>query len=704
MTIASGVATFPARDPDEGDLGHDQTHDALALVRQPISARAYVVAVIAAGALVAAEVFPRSFPAPGLFVFALLSACITSAWKVNLPIPLTSGSTLSVSYAADLMALLLLGPRPATVIAAIGVWTQCTVNAKRRYPIYRTVFSVAAEVITMTVAGFTYERLGGTHGPFDLALLTKPLVGSIGAYFVVNTGLVAGAIALSTGRPLWRVWREDFLWSAASFMVAGSAGAMAAVVISRGEHWQALLMLAPAYLTYWTYRLFVARLDEHRQHMAETRRLHQKTVEALWSAGQAERALAQEKERLAATLEEMTRLKQAREQLLAREQSARAAAETANRLKDQFLATVSHELRTPLSAVLGWAEMLRSGALDEPRRERASEAIFNNAKRQAQLIDELLDVARIMSGKLRLEQLDVDPREIVKGALEAVQPAADARNIRIVTEIDPALAAFRGDPPRLQQILWNLLSNAVKFTPPGGSVCVRVRRDGNTGEIAVSDTGAGISADFLPAVFEPFRQADGSSTRRHGGLGLGLAIVKQLVDAHSGSVTVESAGEGQGATFVVRLPIVVWANRSDAASATPDRQDIAASLEGLVVLVVDDDTENRTVVAVCLEQHGARVIAAASAAEAFDILQRERVDVLLADVAMPEEDGYALVRRVRALPSAAAMVPAAALTAFARDEDRQEALRAGFQMHLTKPIDAASLVLAVSSLANANAT
>jgi signal transduction histidine kinase/ActR/RegA family two-component response regulator len=705
MTITTGVATVSPIDPsDAGDASGERV-ESLALARQPLPARAYVVAVIVAGALVLVASAPRTLPAPGLFVFALLSACLTSAWKVNLPIPLASGSTLSVSYAADLMALLLLGPRPATVIAAVGVWTQCTVNVKRRYPIYRTVFSIAAEVITMSLTGAAYEWLGGSHGPFDVALLTKPLVGAIGAYFMVNTALVAGAIALSTGRPLWRVWREDFFWSAASFIVAGSAGAMAAVVVFRGKHWQALLMLAPVYLTYWTYRLFVARLDEHRQHMAETRRLHQKTVEALWSAGQAERALAEEKERLAATLEEMTRLKQARERLLEREQTARTAAETANRLKDQFLATVSHELRTPLSAVLGWAEMLRSGVLDASRRQRASEAIFNNAKRQAQLIDELLDVARIMSGKLRLEHVDVDPREIVAGALEAVQPAAEARNIQIETEIDPALAAFYGDPPRLQQILWNLLSNAVKFTPPGGTVRVRVRRNGNAGEIVVSDTGAGIPADFLPAVFEPFRQADGSRTRRHGGLGLGLAIVKQLVEAHSGSVTVRSAGEGQGATFAVRLPIVPHGDRSKPPSAIPDRQTTVASLDGLVVLVVDDDAENRTVVAACLEQHGANVIAAASAAEGFDVLQRRRVDVLLADVAMPDEDGYTLVRRVRALPSAAvAMIPAAALTAFARDEDRQEALRAGFQMHLTKPIDAASLVSAVSSLANANAT
>ena len=296
-------------------------------------------------------------------------------------------------------------------------------------------------------------------------------------------------------------------------MVAGTAGAIAAVVIERGEQWKAVLMLAPVYLTYRTYHLFIGRLEDEKRHQA----------------------------RLAAALRET--------------QTARAAAEAANGLKDQFLATVSHELRTPLNAILGWADMLRAGILPEPRRAAACDAIFNNAQRQARLIDELLDMARIMSGKLRLEHARVEPREIVSGALETVQPSADAKNITIHTEIDPDAAPFYGDLPRLQQVLWNLLSNAVKFTPDGGEVRVRVSRCGNTGELTVADSGSGIARDFLPAVFEPFRQADGSSTRLYDGLGLGLSIVKHLVEAHSGSVAVESPGEGRGATFTVRLPL-----------------------------------------------------------------------------------------------------------------------------------------------------
>jgi signal transduction histidine kinase/ActR/RegA family two-component response regulator len=658
VTIASGA-------PDSG--GQEWSS-------QPRNVRLYVAAVIALGATAFAVFFPHSLPHPGLFAFALLAACVLSASKVNLPIALANGSTLSMSYAADLMALLLLGPRLAMVIAVIGVWVQCAVYAKHRHPTYRTIFSAAAEAVTMATTGLAYTALGGTlvgSGPLVLATLVKPVAVAIAMYFCINTGLIAVAIALSTGRRPWVVWRDDFLWSAASFMVAGSAGAAAAVVIARGQHWTAILLLAPVYLVYCTYRLFVGRLADQKRH-----------------------------------LDEMTRLEQMKADLLEREQAARATAESANRLKDQFLAIVSHELRTPLSAILGWAEMLQSGVLPQEKRARASEAIFNNAKRQAQLIDELLDVARIMSGKLRLERNAIDPREIVTGALETVQPAAEAKGIRIDVDIDPAVGAFHGDGPRLQQVLWNLLSNAVKFTPSGGSVAVTIHRNGKAGEIRVRDSGTGIPRHFLPSVFEPFRQADGSRTRVHGGLGLGLAIVKQLVEAHGGSVSVDSAGEGQGATFSVRLPIVTTARHSRSPlTRVLGNQSETLSLKGIAVLVVDDDDESRSVVAAYLESHEATVLTARSAAEALEILQRDHVDVLLADVAMPGEDGYSLMRKLRTLQvSRASMIPAAALTAFAREEDRQEALQAGFQMHLTKPIDAGSLVAAVATLGHATTT
>jgi signal transduction histidine kinase/ActR/RegA family two-component response regulator len=672
----------------------------------PHAARIYVAIVIAAGVVVVAAMFPRALPQPGLFAFAVLAACVTAAWKVNLPIAIASGSTLSVSCAAKLMALLLLGPEQAVLVAVAGAFTQCSYRVRQRYPVYRTVFSMSGEAIAMGVTGIVYASLGGSTGPFDVMSLARPLVGAIATYFVVDTGIVAGAIALSTERRATDVWREDFLWSGVTFMVAGSAGAVAAVVIDRGEHWVAILLLAPVYLTYRTYELFAGRLEDQQRHMTEMRRMHQETIAALGQAHLAERALAEEKERLAGLLAEKTRLEELRNDLLAREQAARASAEEANRLKDQFLAIVSHELRTPLNAILGWADMLRGNKLLEPRRERAHQVIYESATRQAQLIDELLDVSRIMSGKLRLERTFVDPAEAITAACSVVQPAAEAKRVRLEIDVDPLIGPIYGDSARLQQITWNLLSNAIKFTPEGGTVQLHLHRADDSVELIVTDTGEGISRDFITSVFDPFRQADGSTTRRHGGLGLGLSIVKHLAEAHGGSVSAHSSGEGQGASFMVRLPVApgsaLQAQESMAAAAQTSvrrRPEAPVSLAGLRVLVVDDDEQGRHVIAAQLDDHGAYVLAAGSAAAALDLLQRERVDVLLADIAMPDEDGYTLIRRVRATyPSPMASIPAAALTAFARGEDKLLALKAGFQLHLSKPIDTPSLITAVARL------
>ena len=687
----------------EGARAFDRAPDPLAWHVLPRIAQIYVTLVIIAGAAGLVASLPRTYPEPILFASLLLLACVTSAWKVTLPLSLTSGSTLSVSYAADLMALLLLGPQHAVIVAVAGAWMQCTFRVKRPYPVYRTGFSMAAEAITMVATGFAYLSLGGSPGLLDVSDLAKPLVGAIATYFFVNTGLVAAAISLSSGRTWWQVWHDEFVWSAPSFMVAGSAGALAAVVVDRGEHWKAVLLMAPVYMTYRTYQVFVGRLDDQKQHVAETQRLHQETLEALRQALNAERALAEEKERLAVALADMTRLEEARNQLLTRELAARAAAEEANQLKDQFLAVVSHELRTPLNAILGWAELLRDGRLPDAKRDRASHAIYDSAKRQAYLIDELLDVARIMSGKLRLERSTVDLTEIVSGAIGAVQPAIEAKNIDIVVDAAPSLSAIYGDGARLQQITWNLLSNAVKFTPEGGSVRIQLRKVGSVAEMIVSDSGDGIPEHFLPYVFEPFRQADGSTTRPHAGLGLGLSIVKQLVEAHGGTVCAENREGGRGAVFIVRLPILNIVNRRPSvADSSAHAAQVEESLAGLCVLVVDDDEESRHVVAAHLESCRAVVLTASSAAQALDIMHRQRVDVLLADIAMPGEDGYALMRKLRALDSSFATIPAAALTAFARDEDRQAAFKAGFQLHLTKPVEAGSLIAAVATLGKWN--
>ena len=667
------------------------------------STRIYLTAVIVAGSSALAAFLPRTFPDPLLFSALVVLTCVTSVWKVNLPIPLSSGATLSASYAANLMALLLLGPGHAMVIGVAGAWTQCTYKVKRRYPLYRTIFSTAAEAITMAATGVVYLWLGGQIRPVASSELAGPLVGAIGTCFLVNTGLVAGAIALSTGQSLIKVWRDDFLWSATSFMVAGTAGAIAATIVARGDHWLAMLMLAPVHLTYRTYGLFTGRLDDQRRHGDEARRLHEETVKALDQACRAERELGEEKRRLALALVQMGRLEQQLVELLGQEQAARASAEQASQLKDQFLAMVSHELRTPLNAVLGWADVLRRGRIRDTQRVAAVETIFRNAKRQAQLIDDLLDVARIMSGKLRLEQTAVDFRGVVRDALLAIQPLALAKRLEITVDADTALSPIYGDASRLQQIVANLLSNAVKFTPSGGALHLRLRQVDADVELEVADSGEGIAAEFLPCVFEAFRQADGSTTRLRGGLGLGLSIVKHLVEAHCGSVQVRSDGPGRGATFTVRLPAGSGIPESQTPMPAYTMQSVNASVDsslaGISVLVVDDDQDSREVVAAHLREHEAIVLTADSAAKAFDVLQHERIDVLLADIAMPGEDGYSLLRRVRALqPAAAATIPAAAITALARDDDRRRALQAGFQLHMPKPIEAASLIAAVSEL------
>lgn len=375
----------------------------------------------------------------------------------------------------------------------------------------------------------------------------------------------------------------------------------------------------------------------------------------------------------------------------------RERAEEANRAKDEFLAVVSHELRTPLTAILGYCGMMRLGKLSEERRAHAFEVIDRNARAQAQLIEDLLDISRIVSGKLRLEIRETDPCEVLRAALEAVRPAAQAKGIQLEVEAS-AHGALHADPDRLQQVAWNLLSNAIKFTGPGGRVSVRLSREGEEISLAVADTGQGIPHGFLPFVFDRFRQADGSSKREHGGLGLGLAISRHLVELHGGTIQARSEGEGKGATFEVRVP--AGAHPSEAArphAQSPRLQVLSRSLEGLRALVVDDEADTREMVGTLLADEGAQVLIAGSVAEATSMLERERVDLLISDLAMPGEDGYALIARLRNL-SRGSQVPAIALTGHARAEVRAEVMRAGFDLHLTKPIDPAELLQVVARL------
>jgi CheY-like chemotaxis protein len=381
----------------------------------------------------------------------------------------------------------------------------------------------------------------------------------------------------------------------------------------------------------------------------------------------------------------------------------------ANRLKDEFLATLSHELRTPLNAILGYARMIRSGLVAGDKQTRAIETVERNATSLTQIVADVLDVSRIIAGKLRLDVQPVELPRIVEQAIEAILPAANAKGVRVSTVVDPGATPIAGDPERLQQVVWNLVSNAVKFTPRDGQVQVRVERVNSHVELVVSDTGIGIAKEFLPHIFERFRQADSGTTRAHGGLGLGLAITRHLLELHGGSIHVSSAGAGTGATFRVKLPMMIvhppaYEERRVHPRDTRVEPGLPIpELNGIRVLAVDDDADALTLVREILEMTSAQIGTVSSGAAALELLERSAFDVLIADLGMPGMDGFELIAQIRKSASPQVRVmPAAALTAYARSEDRAKALRLGFQMHLAKPIDPGELMAAVAALANRN--
>ena len=408
---------------------------------------------------------------------------------------------------------------------------------------------------------------------------------------------------------------------------------------------------------------------------------------------------------------ERKRAEEERENSLIREQearreadAARQRAEQASRLKDEFLATISHELRTPLNHMLGWITMLRGGELHEEQIQNALETIERNVRSQNRLIEDLLDVSRIIAGKLRIEPRPIEIADVVEAAAESARPAAGDKSIHLETTLDPQAGIVSGDAERLQQAVWNLLSNAIKFTPEGGHVRVRLERANSHVKIIVSDNGQGISPDFLPHVFDRFRQEDATTSRQHGGLGLGLTIVRSLVELQGGSVRADSEGEGLGSIFTITLPVAV-----DHAQPPPEtkrgnqtvrkRRSDLPSLEGARILLVDDETDARELFTLMLNKSGAEVITAASGAEAFSLLEKWRPDVILCDIGMPDEDGYSFIRRVRQLDEdRGGVIPAVAITAYASSKDRLQAITSGFQMHIAKPVERAELVAVVANV------
>jgi signal transduction histidine kinase/CheY-like chemotaxis protein len=401
---------------------------------------------------------------------------------------------------------------------------------------------------------------------------------------------------------------------------------------------------------------------------------------------------------------ERKQAEQERAQLLIREQAARAEAEQANRTKDEFLSTLSHELRTPLTAILGWSHLVRTSEFDAAFMARAFETIERNARSQSQLIDDLLDVSRIITGKLSIDLRPVTLSKVIEAALEALRPSFEGKGVKFETVFEPGPSLISGDANRLQQVFWNLFNNAVKFTPEGGRVSILLRKKQGRVEVVVSDTGIGIKPEFLPYIFDRFRQADGSTTRQHGGLGLGLAIVRHLIEIHRGTIAVQSEGKDQGSTFIVSLPLALAKaeNGGDQfGSEQPGREALADSahlLDGLRILVVDDEADSRSLLSAILTGSGSEVRCCASAAKAMQEFKDWKPDLLVSDIGMPEEDGYALIRKLRQLKSTRVRgIPAIALTAYATPDDRAQALAAGFQIHLAKPVEPEKLVASIAS-------
>jgi PAS domain S-box-containing protein len=391
---------------------------------------------------------------------------------------------------------------------------------------------------------------------------------------------------------------------------------------------------------------------------------------------------------------------------LLRERDARRHAEEADRLKDEFLATLSHELRTPLTSILGWASMIRNGEVEGSNASRAIETIERNARSQARLIDDLLDVSRIITGNLRLDLHSLNLAPIVDAALDALRPTADVKGIRLQTRFEPRECLVKGDANRLRQVIWNLLSNAIKFTPRGGSVNVNLKCTDSTAHLRVSDTGDGISPEFLPYVFDRFRQAEGSISRKQGGLGLGLAVARHLVELHGGTITAESEGFGKGSVFTVDLPMTQ--ERRDPARAEERRREVdrrhgrsssIVRLDGVHVLLVEDDEDSRKLLGTILKRYGARVTSTKSAAEALEAFAGDLPDVMISDIGMPDQDGYELIRRLRSLPvEKGGATPAIALTGYASRKDKERALTSGYQQHMAKPVEQMDLIAAIAAL------
>jgi signal transduction histidine kinase/CheY-like chemotaxis protein len=614
------------------------------------------------------------------FGFGVLLATVVISSQIALRIPRVSGR-ITVSDTFIFLTMLLYGGAAAVLMSALeGVCSSLRISRKPRTILLNSAVLAGSTYVTVTVLRLLFGSplnivTSGYSANFFIAICVMALV-----QYVANTTLIAVEKSYKINESIWQTWKTYYLWTSITYF----AGASAAGIIARLIHllgFYAVVATVPIVsIIYFTYRTYLKNLEASEQ---QAKLAHRHVEE------------------LSGYIAELKHSEEERGKLLLREQHARSEAEAANRIKDEFLATLSHELRTPLTALLGWASLLRGSDPEKAMLEQGLETIERNATVQAQLIDDLLDVSRIISGKLHLDVQPVDIAGLIDAAISVVRPAATAKNIALVYNRNEEIGPIAGDPARLQQVVWNLLSNAVKFTPEGGRIIVLLERVGSHARITVNDTGQGIHPEFLPQVFDRFRQGDCSTTRGHGGLGLGLAIVRHLVELHGGTVHAESPGDGLGASFSVTFPLMaVRPEVGGFAQSARAAGNHAPALDGLRVLVVDDEPDTRHIIATVIAQTGAEVRACESVHEAMQTFECWRPDVLMSDIGMPGEDGFSLIGKVRSLPAErGGQIPAAALTAYAREEDRKRVLAAGYQMHIAKPVTSGQLVSVLTYLA-----
>ena len=653
-------------------------------VNRPLFGQVYMWSLVIAGTgivLVSIYLLPfRDLDASFVFLCFMVMASSLIAIKI----PRVSGR-ITVADTFVFLTLLLHGGAAAIVVSALeGVAATLIISKRPRTILFNSAILATSTFCTVAVLKWRFdsplEIISRDSGRFFNARFFTAICLMALVQYAANTTLIAIEKANKIKESVWNTWRTYYLWTSVTYFAGASAAGIIAILIKTYSFYAIIATVPIILIIFFTYQTYLKNIEASVE-QTEAARMHV--------------------EELSKYITELQRSEEAREQLLLRAERARAESEAANRIKDEFLATLSHELRTPLTSLLGWASVLRDARRDEKILNQGLEAIDRNARVQAQLIDDLLDVSRIVSGKLNLDVRPLDITSVARAAINVVRPAADAKGILLDYWAEPGLGAICADSARLHQIIWNVLSNAVKFTPHGGRIYVRVEQDGSDARVTVKDTGQGIDPEFLPRVFDRFRQADSSTTRSFGGLGLGLAIVRHLVELHGGTVSAQSDGVNKGATFSATFPLL--ADRSEPVAVAQSGEMTALefrSLDGLRVLLVDDEPEAREIISTVIARTGAEVTACTTASEALAKITEWKPDVILSDIAMPDEDGYSFIGKVRSLPrDKGGETPAAALTAYARDVDRRQALAAGYQMHIAKPIGASQLVHMVARLA-----